>query len=812
MESGELIRDLTLVVGLAAAVTVVFRLLKLPVILGYLLAGLMISPNMPELPSLNNASIINELSELGVVFLMFTIGLGFDLARVNRVFWPALLAVSIQTALVFFIGMLCAPFVGYTPMEGVFLGAVLTNSASMVCIRLLRDSGRLNSSEAQLAVGILVFEDIVAVLLLVILSGVAVSGELDFVKAPLIVFGVAIFVVFVYFFGRIIAARLTKFLKRSGSVELITLVSVALVLGVGWLAKELHLSIALGAFLAGAILAQTAMSKEIERVTEPLRDLFCAVFFVAIGMLIDPTWIWDNLPAVLGIAALVIVGKLASCWLGFFLGGATPEVGFRAALPKASVGEFGFILAAMGYNLGITSEGLTSMTVGLAIITYLVMPIVNAKPDRLYARISGQCPDVLRRATRIYGSMLDSVGRYIGRSAFARLARKPLLNVLFYFLVLNGVIGAAYLGSHLLENWPKINGYEDLTQLGVWIIAAAMCLPFLTAILRNLDVLVILVTDAVIGPSRDRQFLTGGMRNLFHTLILCLILVLFGGLYLSAASYFFPSGITLLVFLILCGVAMILFWRSINQVNSRIEFLFYQSFQEHSRESDQQARETALREIAGRNPWDAQIQEHELQPDSIACGRELSRLNLRAETGAQVIALSRGGMTRFDPSPNIPLFPGDHVILYGEEKQVAAAIRMLDTPGATSSEDAADQAFQIEKAYVGGASDLVGRTLASSMVRKTHGITVLGIQRGKKRIVSPPADELVLAGDVLLIAGRADAVKHFIAQHHADDAGELERPEEAGAGEASSQDAAPEEASEGQADLGSQSDEEKKAE
>ncbi len=772
-------RDLTLVVGVAAAVTVVFQLLRLPVILGYLLAGLLIGPHLPELPNLRDASIIQQLSELGVVFLMFTIGLGFDLSRVQRVFWPALLAVSLQTALAFFIGMLCAPFVGYTPMEGVFLGAVLTNSASMVCIRILRDKGRLNSVEAQLAVGLLVFEDIVAVLLLVILGGVSASGHIDFAQAPYVILGVAIFVVAVYFFGRMAAAKLTAFLKRAGSVELITLVSVALVLGVGWLASVLQLSVALGAFLAGAILAQSHLSKEIERVTEPLRDLFCAVFFVAIGMLINPGWIWDNLFAVLGIALLVVVGKLAACWLGFFLGGASPEIGFRASLPKASVGEFGFILAAMGYAQGITGDGLTSMTVGLAIVTYLIMPAVNAKPDQLFQTLADRCPDVLKRATRIYASMLDAVGRYIGRSAFARLARRPLLQVVFYFLVLNSIIASAYLASHLLENWDKIRGYEDLTQAGVWIVAAGLCLPFLTAILRNLDALVLLVTDAVIGESRDRQTLLGGMKNLFHTLLLCAVLLLFGGLYLSAASYFFPSGITLVIFLVLCGVALVLFWRSINQINSRIEFLFYQSFQQHSRESDEQARETALKEITGRNPWKAQIQEYELPAESIACGRELLQLKLRSETGAQVIAISRGGMTRFDPSPNMPLFPGDQLILYGEQEQVNAAVRMLENKRKVDAEQVDGQAFLIEKAYMGGESDLVGRTLASASLRKEYQVTVLGIQRGKKRIVSPPASELIQLRDVLLVAGRSDAVEAFIAAYHLEDEGSLDTSDQA---------------------------------
>jgi len=775
-------RDLALVVSVAAGVTIIFYWLRLPVILGFLLAGLLIGPAVPNLPNLKDAAAINQLSQLGVVFLMFTIGLGFDLNRVKRVFWPALIAVSLQTAVVFFIGMLCGKLVGYDPIESVFLGAILTNSASMVGIRLLRDKGGLNSVQAQLAVGVLVFEDILAVTLLVILSGVAFTGHLDMAKVPHTIFLIGLFVVGVYFFGRMFASRLTTFLKQTGSAELLTLVSVALVLGVGWLANFFHLSVALGAFLAGAILAQSAMAKEIERVTEPFRDLFCAVFFVTIGMLINPAWILDNIPAVLGIALLVIVGKLAACWFGFFLGGASPEIGFKAALPKASVGEFGFILAAMGYSLGITEEGLASMTVGLAILTYFAMPILNAKSERIYAHLSDRCPDVLRRATRIYENMLDAVGRYIGRSQFAQLARKPLMQVVLYFFVLNALVALVYVGSDSLEDWEAIHGIEDVTQLGMWIMGAVIALPFLTAILRNLDTLIGLITDAVIGKAQEHQFLTGGMRNLFHTLLMCAILILFGGLYLSAASAFFPSGITLLIFLILCGVAMLLFWRSINKVNARIEYLFYQSFQQHSRESDARAREIALKEIAGREAWKANLVEHELAEDSIACGRELSELKIRSETGAQVIAISRGGMSRFDPSPHQPLFPGDHLVLYGTEQQTEAAMRMLSSRRRSTNEGSRsepDGGFRIEKAYIDGRSDFVGRTLASSRIRQDHAITVLGIQRGKKRIVSPPADELIQAGDVLLIAGRKGAVDAFVKANHCAAVAESASPEPA---------------------------------
>lgn len=761
MDSGTILRDLTLVVLTAAVVTLLFYRLKLPVILGYLLAGLLIGPQLPELPSIHDKSAITQLSQLGVVFLMFSIGLEFDLARLKKVFWPAFIAVILQSALVFYLGTLSAQLVGYTPLEGIFLGALLTNSASLVCIKVLSDKGRLKRADAHMAIGILIFEDIIAVMLLVVLTGVAATHEFDLDSVYQTTFLVGIFVVGIYYLGRLIAPFFSKFLKQTGSAELLTIATIAFVLGVGELARISSFSIALGAFLAGAILAQSRISKEIERVSQPFRDLFSAVFFVTIGMLIEPQWLIENWVAVLFIAGMVILVKIGTCWLGLFVGGQSSETGFRAAISKASVGEFGFIIAAMGQGLGVTGPGLTSMTVGLAIVTYLFIPVVNAKPGLLYSFISDKTPERLRLAADIYSKMLDSVGRMIGKSVFLRLARRPLLQIGFQFLLLNGIVILAYVGAEHLETVKTIQAFHVWVQLGVWLVAGTACLPFLAAIIRNLDALIHLVTDATIQTGRNKQFITGKMANFFHTMMLCLVIVLFGGLYLSAASRFFPSGVALVVFLVMVGSVMVLFWKSIINLNSRLEYLFLQSFQQNRVDADPVLREAALREAAAKHPWPASVETVKIEPHTVPCGKLISELRLREQTGSTIIAVSRGGITHYDPSPELPIFPNDHLILFGTEKQVQDAQRLLTIKGPPRGGEEESPEFSIEKVFIGTTSPLAGDTLAGAEVRTRHKISVLGIQRGHVRITSPSASEILLGGDVLLVVGPPNAIETF---------------------------------------------------
>ncbi|MDP0495371.1 MAG: cation:proton antiporter [Verrucomicrobiota bacterium JB024] len=750
---------MTLVVLCAAVVTVIFYKLRLPVILGYLLAGVIIGPYTPDLPSLRDAGSIEQLSQLGVIFLMFFIGLEFDIERLRRVFWPAFIAAALQSVIVFIIGILCAPLVGYTPVEGIFLGALLTNSASLLCIKILKDKGRLKHADAHMAVGILVFEDMVAILLLVVLGEVGAAKTLELEAVYRICFLLGVFAVSVYFVGRVIAPWLSRQLKGSNSGEIITLVSVALALSLGELAQLSRFSISLGAFLAGAIMAQTQIVGDIQRITDPFRNLFCAIFFVTIGMLIDPGWLLANWLAVGFIAVLVVIGKTLTCWLGLFVGGQSAETGFRASISKASVGEFGFIIAAMGTATGATGDSLPSMAVGLALVTYIIIPVLNADPARLFSWIAEKTPDQVRVSGRIYEKMLDAIARRVGRITFFRLARRPLIQIVGNFLLLNGILVIAYLGAKSIYRVPALAGHESWSNAGVWLLAALVCLPFLSSVIRNLDVLIQLVTSTVFVSSRHPQLLSGRMANLVHTIMLSVVIVLFGGVFLAAASPFFPSGVALGMFIVAGCVALIIFWKSIININSRMEYLFLQSFQEQTAENEEQLRQATLRELSHVHRWQTEVETVTIAEDSIACGMLLREMHLRKKTGASIVAISRGGMTHYDPSPEVPIFAGDNLVLIGSEEQLANARRTLATksPGMRAE----DKPFRIERVFVRADSFLTGQTLAGCNVRNRYRVSVLGIQRGKKRIAPPPPDEIIHVGDVLLIVGNDASIAAF---------------------------------------------------
>lgn len=760
-----MIRDLALIVAVTALVTLVFHRLRLPAVLGYLLTGLALSPFLNEFPVLHAREGLEQLNSLGVLFLMFTLGLVFDLSRLRGVFWPALLATALQTAVIFFLGVVCAPLLGFSQKEGLLLGTVLTSSSVIICMRQLQRKGRLQNTEAHLATGILLFEAVVAVVFLVVLSGYAIAGSFTTQAVLRALFLIAVFIVGVYILGKIIAPRLAAFLSKARSPELVTLVVVALVLGISELAWLSDISQALGAFVAGAVLTRTVLQREIRRVTEPFRDLFCALFFVSIAMLVDTRWLLDYLPELILISLLIAAVKAFICWVGMFIGGQPPETSLRAALPKASVGEFGFIIAGFSYKLGLVSDRLLAVTIALSIGTWIAAMATGSRSQRIYSYFAQRTPDSLSRAARVYSRMLDAIGRYIGRRTFLKLARQQLIRALLYVLLLSGVIVGGYFGSEWLEQSAAVVRSEYWLKTALWLGVAVVSAPILSAILHSLDALVVIVTDATLRYSAERTLLAERMRTLSHTILQCIVLVLFGGFFLASASPFFPSGITLVIFLGLFVLVSILFWRSINALNGRMEYLFYQSFQAHSRHDDQAAREGVLRELAHKYPWDAKVVEQEIAPTSVACGRRIADLRVRKQTGATIVAIRRGGWTYFSPSHEVPLFPGDTVVLFGSARQNADAVRMLSVNGperaATTEQGAAAGGFTVENVFVNGFSPLVGHTLVESDVQGAHDISVLGIQRGATRIVPVAADELIHAGDLLLVTGAPGAIRRF---------------------------------------------------
>ena len=758
VESLSLITDLGIVIACAAAVTLLFHRFKFPIFLSYILAGVLIGPNLFPYSPIEDLATIRHLSKLGVIFLMFYIGIEFDLRRLSPVLAPALLAVTIQTVVMLFIGIQVAPILGWGRMDGFFLGALLSISSSMVTVAVLKDFRVLQRSYAQLTVGVLILEDILAVTLLVLLSGMAMGGRFEWEGLGWIFFLIGVFGVSVYFVGRLVAPSLLTMLHRTGSKELLTLCVVGLLMGVSVLAERFDFSVALGAFLAGSILSTSRLRSEIERATGPLRSIFSAIFFVSVGVLIEPKILLKQWETVLLLSFLVCGAKIVTCWLGFFLSGAKSELGFRAALAKAQIGEFSFVIAGLGQSLGVTHSGLMSLAVGVALFTILATPVLVSNSDRIYMRLVRNTPRGLTILGRFYRDFIDTVKSRLGGVRVLRLVKRPILQVAIYFFLLNGIIAITALMAGYIEQWTVIKeGFHVWVRSFVWLFGALACVPFMISVIRNLDVIVMMVTEATLSATAMEQIYRERLRSLFHPVIFLLTLILVGGIFLTAAAPSLPSGLALSVFLVLIVVSGVLFWRRMIYFNSQLEYRFLEGFKEDSADRDQAQRERTLREIEHKYPWSVNVEEIVLEEGAMVCGKRIRDIDLRRQTGVSIIAIGRSGVVYYDPSPEIPLFPEDRLFLLGSESQNQRARQILGIQ-ATESEGTLMDTFEIEKIYLGREAPFVGETLAGSKLRSRYRINVLGIQRGEQRITAPLPDEILKPGDVLYVVGDQESI------------------------------------------------------
>jgi CPA2 family monovalent cation:H+ antiporter-2 len=522
----EVIHDLGVVVAAAATVAVIFYRLKIPSIFGYLLAGLLLGGDLGLPSPVLNFGVIQQLSELGVIFLLFFIGMEFDLRRLREMFWPALLALSLQTITMLYLAYGFAAMLGWSSMEALFLGSLLAISSSMVTVRVLRDQNRMNLPHAQLAVGILIMEDILAVVLLVILTGTAVNQQFDWGAAWLVIFFMGVFVFAVFVLGRILAPRVLHLLfTDDDNREVITVFSVGLVLGISLFALRLDFSPALGAFIAGAILSQTRFVHSLESIHRTLHDLFSAVFFVTVGMLMKPTLMLANIGWVLLLAALVIVGKVASCWLGMFLAGQAARTSFRAGVAKGQIGEFSFIIAGLGLSLVGESEGMRQMAniaYGVAFVTILLTPVFTSRSAEAFAWLSTIAPPRIKRFGNFYHDLIEQIVGQLGKSRVLGILRQSLGRIAGNFLLLNAVLLIGFFAAQYFRDQGVFGAtYTEWALLGLWMLIALGLAPFLFAIIGNLNQIVFKLTDAVFESRAQRPILQGRMRNLFLWAELC---------------------------------------------------------------------------------------------------------------------------------------------------------------------------------------------------------------------------------------------------------------------------------------------------
>lgn len=382
MQASIFIQDLAAIMLVAGVTTILCHQFKQPIVLGYLIAGVLLGPYTPNFLFINDEEIVHSLAQIGIIFLLFTLGLEFNLRKLYQVGRTAVITALGEIILMIWLGYIIGRFFGWSSFDSLFLGAILSISSTTIIVKALSDLGIKQQLFSQLIFGILIVEDIFAIVILALLSGIAVTGTLDAGDFLITIAKLTGFLIVSLIVGIYSVPRLLNYIARFKSNELLLVTSLGLCFGFCLLVLKLNYSVALGAFIIGAIIAESKHHKAIEQLIDPLKDMFSAIFFVSVGLMFDISVLSQYYLAIIVITLAVIIGKIITCSLGVYITGHSRKTAVRVGMALAQIGEFSFIIAALGVSLKVTSSFLYPIAIAVSAITTLTTPYLIKYSDK----------------------------------------------------------------------------------------------------------------------------------------------------------------------------------------------------------------------------------------------------------------------------------------------------------------------------------------------------------------------------------------------------------------------------------------------
>jgi len=756
------LRDLAVVMAVSALITLLFHLVRQPVVLGYLVAGMLIGPHTPPFALVTDLHTIHTLAELGIVLLLFSLGLEFDLRKLRQVGAVAVIAAVLEILFMLWLGYTTGQLCGWGVTDSLFLGALLSISSTTIIVQVLRETGQIAEPFAQLILGILVVEDIAAIIILVVLSGLATAGTITIEAAGWALLRVCLFMVTAVLVGITTIPRLLSFVAHFERSEMLTITVLGLAFGLAVWGAHLGFSVALGAFLMGAIMAEAREVHLIEERIAPIREMFTAVFFVATGMLLEPALLKDLWGVVLLLTVVTVVGKMVSCSVGVFLAGYPGHIALPVGLGMAQIGEFSFIIANLGRTSGVTSGALYPIAVALSSVTTLLTPYLLRFAHPIVGALTRCSPRPLVTFASFYTAWVTRL-----------TARPPHIERVAQGLLLRLVLYLAVALSLFLVTWSSMRPVVRLLpsliprqqELLQWGSAAAVALPFLFLLSRTLEQLVQYVTSTLL-PHRPQDE-TEPVQFLRHTLLF-VFSWLAAVVILAVTSPILPALVPLGV----VGVGLVgssyLFWESLVRFHAHIEGVLgtlsgEQAPQESPGPSAEQPGRAAVTQLLRERYGLAVQTEDFIVPFSrTALNRSLQSLGLRTQTGASIIAIYRDPEQIVIPQPDTVLLPGDVLVLLGDHTQVVAAIHFLTTL-AQQPFEMSTTTPQVASVVIAADSPSANRTLAELRLREHCHVLVIRVEREEEQITNPGPDFQVQVGDLLYLWGFPDQLAQ--AQH-----------------------------------------------
>lgn len=742
-ELPSLVKDLALILVVAGIVTLVFKRLKQPLVLGYIVAGFLVSPHMPYLMSVVDKADIQTWADIGVIFLLFSLGLDFSVKKILRTGAAPVIAACTIIFCMMALGVIVGYSFGWKEMDCIFLGGMLAMSSTTIIYKAFSDMGLTQKGFASTVMSVLILEDILAIVMMVMLSTLASGASPDGVQVVGSILKIGFFLVLWFVVGLFVIPLFLRSVRKILNNETLLVVALGLCCLMAVVSTQVGFSAAFGAFVMGSILAETVEADKIIRLVDPVKNLFGAVFFVSVGMLVNPKILAGYAVPILLLVLAILAGQAVFGTLGYLLGGQTLKNAMRCGFSMAQVGEFAFIIASLGLSLHVISDFLYPVVVAVSVITTFLTPYMIRAAEPCYDIVIRFLPKRwVRRLTHIQTGA--SPGNAAADSLWKVLARKMLLNTLVYGILSSAVIAIMFstvlpvcrlfsvewTGSHWAGN--AVCGF----------LTVAFVSPFLRSIVMKQN-----------HSEAFKALWTGRRINRLPLIATILARVVIAVSFIFYICNYLTRFQNALMIAIAVGILVLMILsRRLKKRSITLERLFIQNLRSRDIKAQLQGKKKPLfaDHLIDR---DIHIANLELPDDSLWAGRTLRSLQLRNRFGVHVSSILRGSHRMNIPNGNTILFPGDKLQAIGDDEQLTLFSHAMKAELQPEDTDIEKHEMKLRCFTVSKTSPFIGKTLRDSGIRDKYNCMVVGVDEGQKNLTLITPSRCLQAGDVLWIVG-----------------------------------------------------------
>ncbi len=740
-----MISDLALMLVVAGIVTIIFKRLKQPLVLGYIVAGFLVSPHMPYTASVADRENIQLWADIGVMFLLFSLGLDFSFKKILKMGASPIIATITIIFCMSMLGIVAGHAFGWSDMDCVFLGGMLAMSSTTIIYKAFDDLGLRQQQFAGMVMSVLILEDILAIVMMVMLSAIASGSNPDGGQMLSSIIKIAFFLVLWLVVGIFAIPLFLRSVRKLINNEVLLIMSLGMCCAMAVISTKVGFSSAFGAFIMGSILAETIEAERIEKLVEPVKNLFGAIFFVSVGMLVNPQILIDYALPIICLVLTILIGQSVLGTMAFMLSGESLKSAMRCGFSMAQIGEFSFIIASLGLSLGVISDFLYPVVVAVSVITTFLTPYMIRLATPAYNALEHRLPT---RIIRVLNHLSTSRTDVREESQWKHLLTQMTLNTIVYSILSSAVIALMFtfvlpFTRRLLPGW-ELHWYANAITGVLTVLAIS---PFLRAMVMKKN------------HSEEWQVLWN--KNNRNRLTLIFTVLVRGVIAVSFIFYIcnYLSRFSSAVMITLGVIALLLMIlsRTVKQRSILLERLFINNLRSRDIEAQVHGKKRPLYEgkLLDR---DIHIGDFEVPADSQWMGQTLKQLSLGRKYGVHVSSIMRGGHRLNIPDGDYVIFPGDHLQVIGSDQQLAALGSAVESEILGEDPDVESREMKLRQLILGSDSPFVGKTLEESGIRSLYSCMVVGLEEGKENLSSVSPKYRFQEGDIIWVVGEQEAL------------------------------------------------------